>query len=264
MSKAEAVINHSRPHSDRLATVGFFVALTSGSVYLAQPLSPLRAPLTLVLLWALIYSVRLAVTLYRTGTGDLPVVPLVVGATFVTGGVVLDGVATLSVTPTLVDEGNPVARALLAAELPVRLVVILGTVAEFLFASLVCILWAAFLRHRKTLVDSAWSRDPMSMSEFIADAVGAGDLLSRPHMLPHSVMDLPSSYHVVWFMTAGLVGSHLLRWYLGLSCLDCVVWPLIIVFAVSVGLPLTLYFVWLGREYWKGRADGCARHPAIS
>jgi hypothetical protein len=263
MSETETVIRRSRPYSDRLATVGFLVALISGCVYLAQPFNPLRAPLTLVLLVALIYSVRLAVALYRTGTGDLSVAPFVIGAIFVTGGVGLDGVATLSATPTLEDEGNPVARALLAAELPVRLVVIVGMVAECLFASLVCMLWAAFLRHRKTLVASAWSRDPRSMSEFIAAAVGAGDLLSRPHVLPHSAMDLPSSYHVVWFMTAGLVGSHLLRWYLGLSCLDCFAWPLIIVFAVSVGLPLTVYFVWLGREYSKGRVDGCSRHPAI-
>jgi hypothetical protein len=263
MSETETVLERSRPYSDRLATVGFLVALTSGSVYLTQPLSPLRVPLTFVLLLALIYSVRLAATLYRIGPGDLSIAPFVIGAIFVTGGVLLDGAATLSTTPTLEDEGNPVARALLAAGLSVRLVIFVGMLAEFLFAALVCTLWAAFLRHRKTLVASAWSRDPRSMSEFMAAAMGAGHLLNRPHLLPCSVLDLPSSYHIVWFMTAGLVGSHLLRWYLGLSCLDCFVWPLTIVFAISGGLPLTLYFIWLGREYWKGRAHGCARHPAL-
>jgi hypothetical protein len=147
--------------------------------------------------------------------------------------------------------------------MPLHFVILLGTVTEILFALLVCILWAAFLRHRKTLVASAWSRDPLSMSDFTAVAVGAGPLLCRPHVLPRRVIDLPSSYHVVWFITVGLVGSHALRWYLGLSCLDCLAWPLSIVFTVSARLPLAMYFVWLMREYSKGRVNGHSGRPAL-
>jgi hypothetical protein len=170
--------------------------------------------------------------------------------------VVLDGVATLIVIPTLQDEGNPVARALLGAGLPVSFVVILGTVTEILFASLICILWAAFLRHRQVLIASVWNRGPTAITEFIEVAIGVGHLAYRQLLLPRKASDLPSSYHFVWFMTAGLVGGHAFRWYLGLSCLGWVAGPWIIALVVSVALPMAAYYFWLGLEYMK--------HPIVN
>jgi magnesium-transporting ATPase (P-type) len=251
MSEAEIVERHSKPYTDQIATVGFLVALASYVVYIAKPLSVLRAPLAFLLCPVLIYSVVLAAALYRKGTNDLPLLPFVVGSVFVVGGVALDGVATLMMTPTLRYEANSVARALLDTGLPVSFVVICGIVSEVLFISLVCILWAAFLRHRKALIASAWSRNPTSVSDFIEAAVGVGHLSCRQLLLPRKTSELPLSYHFVWFIAAGLVGSCSFRWYMGLSWLGWISWPCAIVLIVSVVLPMAAYFLWLGLEYLK-------------
>jgi len=140
MPEAEIVERCSKPYTDQIATVGFLVALASYVVYIAQPLSVLRAPLAFLLCPVLIYSVVLAAALYRKGTNDLPFIPFVVGSVFVVGGVALDGVATLMMTPTLRYEANSVARALLDTGLPVSFVVMCGIVSEVLFTLLVCIL----------------------------------------------------------------------------------------------------------------------------
>jgi len=109
-------------------------------------------------------------------------------------------------TPTLRHEVNPVARALLDARLPADLVILYGIVSQALFTLLVCALWAAFLRHRKTLIASAWNKNPDSMSDFIKAAVGAAHLSCRQFFLPRQASELPTSYHIIWLVTAGLVG----------------------------------------------------------
>jgi hypothetical protein len=249
-----AVERRSKPYTDRLATVGCLVTLAACLVYFTQPLRALRLPLAFFLPLALMYSIVLAVALYRKGIGDLPALPFIVGCVFVSGGVALDGIATLVMTPTLRHEVNPVARALLDAGLPAGLVVVYGIVSEVLFASLVCTLWAAFLRHRKALITSARSNNPKSASDFIKAAVGVAHLSSRQFFLPHKTSELPTSYHIVWLVMAGLVGGCSFRWYLGLSWLDLVSVPCPVVLVVSVGLPIIAYYAWLALEYSKGQA----------
>jgi hypothetical protein len=263
MSEAETVERRSKPFTDRFATVGFLVTLVVCFVYFAQPLRALRAPLAFVLPLALMYSVVLAAALYRKGTGELPALPFVVGCVFVSGGVALDGIATLVMTPTLQHEVNPVARALLDAGLPVGFAILYGIVFQVLFTLLVCTLWAAFLRHRETLIASAWSQSPNSMSDFIKAAVGAAHLSCRQFFLPHPASELPTSYHIVWLVTAGLVGGSLFRWHLGLAWLGLVAWPCYLVLLVSVLLPIAAYYAWLGSEYSKGCANDRSRHPSV-
>jgi hypothetical protein len=125
--------------------------------------------------------------------------------------VVLDGAATLSTTP-LEDEGNPVARALLAPNCQ-SVCRHVGMVAEFLFASCVCICGRPSC-DIKTLI-ARRSRDPMSCL-ISSRLLWGGDLWPAAHA--SSRRDgFAFVVSVVWFMTAGLVVSHLLRWYLGLS-----------------------------------------------
>jgi hypothetical protein len=253
MSEAEIVERCSKPYTDRIATVGCLVTLATCLVYFAQPFRTLRVPLAFCLPIALVYGVALAAALYRKGTDDLPAIPLVVGCVFVSGGVALDGIATLMMTPTLQHEVNPVARALLDAGLPVGFVILYGITFQVLFTLLVCALWAAFLRHRRTLIASAWSQCPNSMSDFIKAAVGAAHLSGWWFFLPCRPSKLPTSYHIVWLVTAGLVGGSLFRWYLGLVWLDWVPWACPIVLVVSVLLPIAAYYVWLALEFSKGR-----------
>jgi hypothetical protein len=138
-----------------------------------------------------------------------------------------------------------------------------GIVSEVLFTLLVCVSWAAFLRHRKSLIASAWSKNPDSRSDFIRAAVGVAHLSCRQFFLPRDTSELPTSYHIVWLVTAGLVGGSLFRWYLGLVWLGWVPWACPVVLVISALLPFAAYYVWLGVEYSKGRADGRSRHPAV-
>ena len=256
MSEAEIVERRSKPYTDQIATVGLLVTLVSYCVYIAQPLSILRAPLVFLLFPMLIYSVVLAAALYRQGINDLPFIPFLAGSVFVVGGVALDSVATLIVTPTLTLEANSVARALLDTGLPVSFVIMCGIVSEVLFTLLVCTLWAAFLRHRKALIASAWNQKPTSVSDFIEAAVGVGHLSCRQLLLPHKVSELPLSYHFVWFMAASLVGSCSFRWYMGLAWFGWISLPCASVLIVSAILPMAAYYFWLGLEYLKHSTAG--------
>lgn len=259
MSEAESIENRSRPYAKQSIIGACLLVAALAIVFYTSLLPVLRVPLAFLIPIALIYGLWLALNLYHLGNADLPIVPFLVGTVFVAGGAALDGIATLIKTPTLAQEANPIARALLDSGQPTGLVIAYGVVTQILLVLLTCTLWAAFLRHRKVLIESARSKSPKSSADFVKAAFGAAHLSWRQYFLPLKFSELPTAYHTAWAMTVLLVGGSLYRWHLGLSWLNIVRWTAVAALVISVLLATVGYIAWLLRQYSKGAIGEQAR-----
>src|SRR5262245_18976912 len=115
----------------------------------------------------------------RRGDERAPLTVLLAGVAFIAGGVGFDVLATALHSPDLAQESNPVARTLLDSGHSVLFVCVYGVVMQGGGALFLCLLWAAFLRHRR----APWSF-PLA---------------------------------VVWLGVPWAFGEGLFRWYLGLA-----------------------------------------------
>ena len=255
MSEADTVENRSKSYAKQTVVAGFVVSIATLVIFYTSAFRTLRVPMAYALPIVLIYAIVLAFSLYRQGAANLPRASFLAGALFAAGGAALDGFATLANTPTLAREANRIARALLDSGHPLNFVIMYGVIAQGLFVLLLCILWAAFLRHRQILIASARSKNPKSVMAFVKAGLGAAHLSWRQYFFPLKPSDLPTAYHMVWAMTAVLVGGSLYRWYLGLAWLGAFPWSWSIAVLVIVFLLVSLvYMAWLALAYTKDSA----------
>lgn len=249
MPETESIERLCNPYAKRLLMIFLIGAALVVLAYYSRFLEAFRVVLAYLAPFLVAYATLLAVTLYRHGNNPVPPKVLIAGIVFVIGGVALDVVATIMNTPTLTREVNPVVRALLGSGHSVGFVYVYGLIAQALFATLICVLWAAFLRHRITLISSAMNTQPKSRLEFLKAATGGGHLSWRQYCLPLKLSEMPTAYHVIWLLAAILTGGQAYRWYLGLSWLGLVRGSDVSAMIISATWPVIAYSNWLWFQY---------------
>jgi hypothetical protein len=233
-----------------LIVAGICVGVVVVAYYILPPsYTTLRIIVAFPLLAALIYCSAMMLIIYRRAEAPLPVALFLAGAAYVIGGATFDIVTTVIRTPSLQLEANPVARVLLDNGFAVSFVYLFGGIGQALIAILNCLLWAAFLRHVPEVVKSAKAKDPSSTAVFIKAAGGADHLSWRQWFFPLSIRELPRAYHSLWLCVVVWMGALIGRWYLGLAWLGIIHLNLIVVALVGMLVSLTIYFLWLARQY---------------
>ena len=253
MVSPEEVVQHTNRYAAQYVIV-LLVASLSLIVYFVEYLTPLRVPWICVEVALGIYAIALLMVLLRHGQSPCPPLVLYAGILFMVGGTALDVGATIISTPTLARESNPIARALLDSGHSLAFVYACGLVGQVLVLVIGCLGWAAFLRHRDTVIQSAWDAGPQSAYQFCKAALGAGHLTSRQYFLPLKLSELSKAYHMACAIWAATVGAWSYRWYLGLNWLHLVPEATPRVIAVCLALGLGGYHAWLCLEYARGPA----------
>jgi hypothetical protein len=228
--------------------IGFtVVSILIIAIYFTPYFEFIRIYLAYVLPLTFLSGIGLVILLFHHGRDTLPWVPLAGGLVFSIGGVMLDAGATIINTPTLADEGNVIARALLDSGHSIAFVYLYGAVSQFLYLILVCGLWITFLRHRRTIIALARSAYPISRLDFIKAATGGEHLTWRQYILPLKLSELPKSYHLAMLVAVTLTGSMLINWYLGLSWLGVISFSHPVAIILCILLSVMCYVGWLSK-----------------
>ncbi len=215
-----------------------------------------RIPITYLLPIALIGHIVIAGLIYWRGQGELPIFPFIAGLVWVFGGAAADMIATAVRSPNLDREANVIARVLLDSGHTVEFVYAFAVVAQFLLQLLIVVLWAAFLRHRETLVALAWDTAPKSCAEFIKAAMGGEGLTWWEYFRPYKKP--PGYYSRTFYHGLGMLPMlgfwlGLYRWYLAANWFDLV--PRIsdnVLIILLIFLTMVSYISWLAFEYSNG------------
>lgn len=251
ISEAEIIERRSNPHSKRFIILLLATTALVSVVYYTQLLLSLRVPLAYLIPIILIYSIILATNLYHQGTGTVSGVPLTAGIILITGGAIFDMMATVIKSPSLVQEANPIVRSFLDSGYSVEFVYAYGLIAQVLLMTLGCVLWAAFLKHRETIIALARISNPTSYLSFIKAATGGAHLSWRQYLLPLKLSELPKAYHFLWVIIVMWVVTDLVRWYFGLEWLKLAPVSRNTVLIVLSLLSLIVYSAWLWVRYSK-------------
>jgi hypothetical protein len=255
MSDPETVEAQARPYARQILLLALVLSLAILLVYFTDLLVPLRLPLAFLLPVYLAYTIYLAYAIYRLGTGRVPVLPFLAGVAVIVGGVGLDVGATLLKTPTLSREGNLFARLFLDSGFPVSFVYVFGFVAQSLLVLLSCLMWAAFLRHHRTLIELAWKLGPKSFQQFTVAAMRGKEITQRwwGYRLSH-YRDV-KWYRSSLFVFAGLMALPISRFYLGLEWLGVRWFSRQTLLLLTVLIAILPYYLWLWVEYSRGAAE---------
>jgi len=250
VSEAATVERLSNPYAKAFILLGCPAVISYLIVYETPYLDDLRVACAYLCAPLLAAFLVLAVAFYRQGSNPVSKLPLISGIAFVVGGIVLDRVSTVIESPTLARERNPIWRALLDAEHSLAFVHIYTLACQMLLAALICILWAAFLRHRLTLITSAMTTQPKSRLEFVRAAMGGSPRPSwRQFLLPLARSDFSKSYHTLLTLSAIVTGAMMFRWYCGLSNFGLIRTSPVVALFISILVSATAYFVWLSLQY---------------
>jgi hypothetical protein len=229
-------------------------------VFYLDQLRALRVPSVAILIAGVALALGLLARTVRLGDADLPRLPFWGGCAFMAGGWALDIGATLAHTPNLSQESNPVVRTLLESGHPLSLVYLVASLGQALFLLWACLALAAFLRHRRALVRSAWALEPRSPGEFVRAAMSGRRLTLRQFCFAVRAAELPRAYQFASLLNLCAAPLWASRWYLGLAWLDLVPQtpsgPYAAA-AVAVVVVMLGYWAWLRRQY--GAAAGRAR-----
>ncbi len=202
-----------------------FVFLSFAALLLVALLSPLDEVLVrasyAIPVWLALLLI-LAISLWRSGSGPLAKALFMAGVAIVIGGAAFDMIVTVIKTPTLEREANPIARALLDGGHSLAFVYVYSLVAQALGVLIQLFLWAAFLRHWKTVVFMANASSPRSGLDFAKAVTGGARLSWRQYIIPPKFSELPEAYSFTIALAFFLPGISLYRWYLGLVWLGAV------------------------------------------
>src|SRR5262249_10041171 len=193
-----------------------------------------------------------ALRLCRLGPAPLPRTAFVAGVVLMLGGICFDVIATGIHTPDLAQEGNPIARALLDSRHSVSFLYVYGLGMQGVLGGTMCALWAAYLRHHGTWLETVRRRRPRSPGQFLAAAAGVG---ANPGPVRSR---LPAAYHLTWLVVPVVLGEGAYRWYLGLAWFD--VLPQLSSYEMIEvgGMVLTMVGSW----FWLAMAYDMTRPPA--
>jgi hypothetical protein len=256
MSEAEAVESQARPYAKRLFLCALIVAAVALIVYF-QPYyaRPLRIPFAFCLPLVGLYSIYLTVRIYRAGTGKVPIIPLVIGVLLILAGIGTDVIATVIKTPSLSREFNPIARDLLSFGYSVEFVYAYGAIGQSVMVSLACLMWATFLRHRKTITAIAWQLGAKTAIEFINATVYRK--VTSKVLWMHSLSEYrryDKWYHAVQPIFLATVVTSIARLYLGLEWLGLVPHARRnVLWVIACIVTLLMYYTWIWIEYSQGR-----------
>ncbi len=207
-------------------------------------------PLCLSVVPLFAVALAAAVPLAAVGEDSAPVGPLLAGWAVVLGGAACDIYATVSHSPDLAWEANPILRGLLDNGVSLERVYLFGAVVQVLFIGLAMVLWLGLLKHRHTLVVTMPPRG--SLLAHLKAGTGGRELTYRQWLCPLAYRELPWAYHYAWWTGVAFVGLSAYRFYLALEWYGAVpVSPLWVRFiAPSVFLLATCwcYAIWLRDE----------------
>jgi hypothetical protein len=211
---------------------------------------PAVVPLCASLIPLFAVALAAAVPLALAGKDAAPVGPLVAGWAVTLGGAACDIYATLTHSPDLAREANPVIRGLLDNGVSLGQVYLFGAVLQALFVGLTMALWLGFLKHRHTLVATMPAQG--SLLAYFKAGTGGRELSYRQWLCPLAYSDLPWAYHLAWWTAVAFVGVSVYRFYLALEWYRVVpLDPLWVRFLAPSVLLLAIcwgYAVWLRRE----------------
>lgn len=260
MADPESIEQATNPFAKQILIISSLLLILVMFTYYIPSLVGMRVPLAYLVQLTLIYCIYLATRIYRAANDPLPALPFITGSGFAAGGAALDGIATLIKSPTLAREANPIARALLDSGHSVTFVIFYGVFAQIIFVALGAILWAGFLRHKKTFLALVHAKKPGTRLEFIKAAMGGAHLTWRQLFLPFTLKEFPTSYYILWILPVGFVGGSLYRWYLGFSWLGLMSIPRLWVLIISISLTCVCYYAWL----WFEASKPLANQPGYS
>ena len=181
------------------------------------------------------------------------------------GGPAWDIFATLTHSPDLAQEANPVARMLLDSGSSVMEIYVYAGVLQSMIVFNMCAVWLAFRRHRRRFLESCGELGGASFARFLKAAFGGGRQTWRQWLLPLKYSDLRlfSWYHVVWILTPFVLVSAVGRWYLGFEWFGWV--PNLdreTMGAIEMIVPLVGWGIWLYVQFVSLRT--CRVGPAES
>jgi hypothetical protein len=214
-------------------------------VFYARPELPAALPIAYAVPGILVAALVLAIRVARAGTASASWVPLLLGLAFIVGGAALDITATVTHTPDLSQERNPIVRVLLNGGHGVSFVYWYGLICQPLYLAFVAVLWVGLLRHRRSILDSV--RGAQTFLQLVKAATGGSRLTWRQWCLPLRLSELPNAYHLLWVLAVAAVAGSMDRWYLGVEWYGFLPGARWLVVPASVAGGLGIYFVWLWR-----------------
>ncbi len=192
----------------------------------------------------------LSLRLWQQGANIHSPIAFLAGSLFICGGLIFDLAATVHHSPDLTLEGNPLARNLLDLGFPLEFVFFYGFALQGILALVLCVLWAAFLRHRTWWLETSLQVAPHSFLDFLKATTGGGLLPWRQYLFYPLPSDAkPSPYHMgVFLLPPGLLAAGLHRWYVGLEWFGVVPWisPMVSgVAALAAGIAVSTVGLYL-------------------
>ena len=172
--------------------------------------------LPVILAAALVLAIRIA----RKGESSTPIGLALLGFAFVAGGALFDVVATLSRSPDLRLEANPIARLFLDSGESLTFVFIYAAVCQTMLVLTICALWNGVLKHRSFLIESV--RGCHSPLLLLKATTGGRFLTWQQWLIPFRRPVPPDARFVVCMLGPALVAGSAYRWYLGLEWLGFV------------------------------------------
>ena len=237
--------------SHRYAGAFVLICLIDGAVLTAASLSPalawVRVPSAIATLPLYGWLVALAIKFSRQGTAAVPRRLFAFGVAFIVAGTALDVGAYLMTTPLLAADTNVFAEAIAKAGLP--LFYKAGRIAfHVLIVQLILLMWAAFFKHRNTLIVLARQIEPKTFVQFIMSAMGSARLKWWEPIL--NLRSEPYAYYCQ-FMTLAFFAlpASVYRYYLGLRWLKLVPYSPVVIFVLISGVPTVAYVAWLWVEW---------------
>ena len=245
----ETVEKQTNPYAKQLFVAGPILAILFILGFYIPYLRAFRIPLVFLLPIFCIYCIGLAVIMVRKAVLPLLRFPLIIGLLVTVGGLAFQGFVAV-IKESGVREINLISRSLLDSGYSENLITIYSVITEIAFVVLICVLWAAFLKHKETIIALAKkNNNEKSRLGFFKAAMGGAHLSWRQFILPLKMNELPKSYYLVWILAFYLFWTSLSLWYPGLHRLGLVSLPPYLVLIIMIVAPFISYLLWLWLEY---------------
>ncbi len=181
--------------------------------------------------------------------------PFWLGFGFIVGGIAFDLWATLFQSPDLALEGNRVISSLLSSDHNPDFIYVYGLGLQSILCCTMILLWAGFLRHRRTWFDAVMDHGPRTFAEFLKASTGGGRLTWRQYFVPRDSTELLCVYHMLlWTLPPMLLYAAAFRWYVALDWFEMVPGPYSTAgLQMVVGMAAVIFaafFAWLYREFY--------------
>lgn len=196
------------------------------------------------------------ILLARTGSTSFSKHVAIIGMVVLIASIWFDVLATILVSPDLVQEGNPFIMMAQNLHVPRWGIYLLGFLAQLGITIISCAFWFSFLRHYKIYLKVLWAMNPQNLFQFIWVALGGNLASTKSHPKRES---FSRSYRAFWVIFLCLI-QPFSRWVFGLEWLGLPIRkslvPYIGVGAVFLGeiimvLIALIVLGWLTYQYYS-------------